>query len=623
MKEFIGPQRVRIRQARTMENLRDLLNYCLDRDAEGEALLFRKTPFDESEKRSYRELAEDIYALGEALLFDPALQTLPPSAAAAHEGPAAAGLRRHRIAILGENRYEWILAHNAAAFGAGLSVPLDKQLSPPEVINLLRRAHASVFFLDADKKEILEHVLSAETDLRRIILFGSASGALVEELRDERLAGFDAYLDRGRSLRRGGSRRHEQSDIDPNAPMAIYFTSGTTAQSKGVLLSHRNVLSDAVAAFETVDIMSCRRGLSVLPLHHTFENTVGIYCYWLAGITLCLSDGLHYLLQNLKEWDIEIMITVPLMLERIESMAKKSIRRKGLEAKIQKAFKLSAFTRRFGLDLRRTLFASLLEQLAPKLHIVIVGAAALRPSTQRFFNDIGINTYGGYGLTETAPVLSCCNRQFNKIGSVGQPVHGVRILIDSFEKDNEGHDIGEILAQGPNVMLGYYENSAATDEVLENGLFRTGDIGYLDKDGVIYITGRAKSMIVLQNGKKLFPEESEALLNRYDGVASSMVFQQLNAQEKDEICARLCLEKDRLPEGIESDDQIAEYLEKILGEVNAEVAAYKAIQYVIWNEEAPVMTATLKIKRAQEQAAVRDRLAAAGKTVKDLHLRRF
>lgn len=622
MLETLGKCRVEAKNIDNVHNLRDLLLRSVVLNPNAEAIIFRKNPFEDPITKTYFELAEDIFSVGEALQNDLSI-VIPDSVKYFNQAPHADNLRKMRIAILGENKYEWIVAHNVAIFGAGISVPLDKQLSSKEVINLLNRSHSSILFLDSNKKEILNDVLKSETDLCKIYLFGSETDNLLKEITDIRVSSFAKLLELGINLRKNGSSTFENLDINPDHPMAIYFTSGTTAQSKGVILSHRNVLTDAIYSFQTVDIMGCKRGLSVLPLHHTFENTVGIYCYWLAGITICLSDGLHYLLQNLKEWNIDIMITVPLMLERIESMAKKTMRKQKLDSKFTKAQKISNILLKFHIDIRRKLFSNLLEKLAPNLKIVIVGAAALKSDTQIFFNSIGINTYGGYGLTETSPVLSCCNKQFNKIGSVGQPLNNVAIKIDSFEKDKDGHDIGEILAKGENIMLGYYANEAATREVLEDGYFRTGDIGYLDEHGVIFITGRAKSMIVLQNGKKMFPEETESLINSYDGISASLVYHQINSLGKDEIVCRLCIDKSQLPENISTDDDISEYIKQILLSVNSKSASYKNIQYMIWNEETPIMTATLKIKRLQEQKAINERLNKLNKGVKDLHLQRF
>ncbi len=619
---MVGKCRVTATHIENVSNLRELLLRSVMLNADAEAIIFRNDPYEDAKVKTYSELAEDIFSIGEALIKDTTI-ILPEKIKEFNLGPCASQLRRNRIAILGENKYEWIVAHNAAIFGAGLSVPLDKQLSPTEVCSLIDRSQSSIFFLDSSKKDILEAVLSAENQIQKVYLFGSNSKSFADELKDPRVSSFSDLLELGRALRTNGSTDFEHLPIDADAPMAIYFTSGTTSQSKGVLLSHKNVLSNAIASFETVDIMSCKRGLSVLPLHHTFENTVGIYCYWLAGITLCISDGLNYLLQNLKEWEIEIMITVPLMLERIESMAKKTMRKQKIDAKFEKGQKISSLLLKLKIDARRKIFAALLNKLAPKLRIVIVGAAAMKPETQSFFNSIGINAYGGYGLTETAPVLSCCNRQFNKYGSVGQPINGVTIKIDSFEQDKNGNEIGEILAKGPNIMLGYYENQEITDEVMDGSYFKTGDIGYLDKDGVLFITGRAKSMIVLQNGKKMFPEESEALINAYDGIASCMVYHQISKLGKDELVCRVCIEEDQLPDDIKSDEDISKYLSDILNDTNSKSASYKNIQYLIWNNEKPIMTATLKIKRAQEQAAINAKLKSLNKSLKDLHLQRF
>ena len=631
MQQTIGPKRISFPKTESLRDLRELFYERVHACPDGEAIIYRNEPESPETVISYQKLEQDVGYLGEVLCL-PDYQLVPDTVLAETEGPCALDLHRPRFAILGENRYEWILAHLAISFGAGLSIPLDRQLAADEALNLLSRAHATVLFLHYEKEEVLRGVLAQPQELKKLILFGPDPKACLARLEAEGLLNaslevicFEDLLFLGQKLKEQGSSLFDSCPIKPEAPMAIYFTSGTTAMSKGVLLSHKNVLSNVLSCAQSVDINNCHRGLSVLPLHHTFENTVGIFAYLFTGITCCIASSLRYIQRDLKEWHIDVLICVPLLLEKLQSAVLKKLKRGGLEARFEKGRKISSTLLKFRLDFRRKIFSQLLSQLAPDLKKIIVGAAALSPEVQQFFNDIGISTYGGYGLTETSPVLSCCNRWFNKMGSVGQPIKGFEIRIDGDEVDEQGHTRGEILARCPSIMCGYYLNQEQTNEVIDaDGWFHTGDIGYLDEDGVLFITGRAKSMIVLQNGKKIFPEEPESLIAPTPGVVAVMVYKELSNFSKDDICVRLQIDPSALPEEIERNDAaIAAYLRQVIDEVNQKMAEYKAIRYCIWNEEPPVMTGTLKIKRNEELKSIQARLKAAGKDVHTANFERF
>jgi long-chain acyl-CoA synthetase len=403
-------------------------------------------------------------------------------------------------------------------------------------------------------------------------------------------------------LREQEDRSYEETEIHADEMSLILFTSGTTSASKAVMLSHRNLASNIYALNCCEEIFPTDVNIAFLPFHHTFSST-GITFILSKGATNVFCDGLKYIAQNLKEYQVSVFICVPLIIEAIYKKIFQQAKKQGKDVLLRRMMKLSSILLKLGIDVRRKLFHSVLEQLGGKLRFVISGAAAISPEVAKGFNELGILTVQGYGLTETAPVLTAENAKSIRTGSVGVSMCNVKLKI---HEPNE-NGIGEVIAQGPNVMLGYYENPEESAKVLRDGWFFTGDLGYMDEDGFLFLSGRKKNVIVLKNGKNIYPEELEILLNKLPYLEESMVF----GWEKGDdyvISAKLVYKEDTILEmypefkgedGLDK-ERFSEMVQKDIDEINALMPAYKHIKRLLLNDEPTVKTTTAKVKRFEE-----------------------
>lgn len=613
MKTITGKRQ--IEREGSFTNLRDILDLAVERYADYPAYIFRSDRKDEQDlsiTKTYTELRDDINAFSAALIERGILNPF--------EG------EREHISVIGANSYPWVVTYNAVLFGLGVGVPLDKQLSEPEVISLCQRGKVNVFAFDYAHRNLVSPVADGNPQIHHFILMDREDKA--DELKEEfpDLLVFSELVREGHSLPQEKRDRFRALPIDEKRMMAIYFTSGTTSQSKGVMLSHHNITQNVHQGMGTVPLPIGIRTLSVLPLHHTFEATVGMHCLWALGITICINDSLRNLVKNLKEWNVFMMLTVPLMLSTVQRQILKGIRQKGKEKSFNFAVKLSRFLMKLGIDARRKLFSSIYDTLGHNLTWLVSGAAALSPELHQFFKDIGIDCLSGYGLTETSPMIAACIPQINNAGSVGPIMHKVTVAIDSKSGGNSADTAGEILVKGENVMLGYYENEEATAECFtEDGWFKTGDIGYIGKDDCLYITGRAKSVIVLSNGKNAFPEELESMFSEVQGVKSLMIWGEPTERGGVDLCARFEIDRENVPSGVEgrSDEAISAWLAKEVERVNEKMTEYKKIKLFVWDDSTPIMTTTMKIKRNPELDRIHARLKATGQSMRDVDGKRL
>lgn len=584
-------------EQKRFQTIRELLQFCAEEYADLPVYRYHEYPEGPEVVRTYREYVKEIDYFGTGLM--------------------QLGLKDTHVVVVGTNCYEWAIAHNGIVNGVGVSVPLDRQLPEPEVISLAQRGKASAFIYNGPHHEIALAVAAANKDIRYFICM--KPGIVSESLRkaDPRFMEFKDILDKGRQALEAGDRSFVEATIDPQAMCSLLFTSGTTAMSKGVMLCHRNITHNIYAVASTIKIEPGQRALSVLPLHHTFENTVGMYMLQAYGCCICFADGLRYLSQNFKDWQINILIAVPLLFENIYHQIQKTLQKSGKKGLVSFMRKLTSILRKIGIDLRRKLFHQIIDALGGGMNLCVCGAAAIDKDIVRFFNEIGIEFLCGYGLTETAPVIAACNQHVNVYGSVGHPAASIEMAIDT--PDSKPGAVGEIMTRSESVMLGYYENQQATDEVMtDDGWFRTGDSGYLDKQGCLFITGRIKSMIVLTNGKKAFPEEIEFLLNRIPGIKESIVWGDTTTRETVDICAKLVIDKEELPEDqAKGTEQIAQYLNEQIKLVNQQMPPYKAIKYFVMSEQELIKTTTLKVKRPSEHKRISEQLEKSFSTMKN------
>lgn len=500
-------------------------------------------------------------------------------------------LKNKRIAILGRNRYELALGHLTSLLGGIVSIPLDKDLQIDELENSLIRSKADAIYFDEKYIEKIEEIKSRNTtNVKQYICMSKMSGYDdIHTLKEE-----------GQKLLEKGNKEYISAKIDENAMNILLFTSGTTSKSKAVMLSQKNIASNVYAMQRVEDIRSTDSNLAFLPMHHIFGSTCLIMMLS-CGVRNSFPDGLRYVSQNLKEYEVSVFVGVPLLVEAIYNRIVKEIEKQGKTKLIKNAIKISNFLLKFHIDIRRKLFKQIIDQLGGKMRFVISGGAPLDPKIQKGFIDLGIDMVQGYGLTETSPVIAAENMYKSKTGSIGIPMENVTVEI--VNKDDNG--IGELRAKGPNVMLGYYENEEETKNVLKDGWFYTGDLGYIDKEGFIFITGRQKNMIVLKNGKKIFPEEIETLVNRIDLVEECMVFGMPDEVDKNDVklSVKVVYNKDEIKQkyGDISLDEIRDIIwNRIKNEVNTTVPRYKHIMNMILTDKELIKTTTKKVKRNEE-----------------------
>lgn len=497
------------------------------------------------------------------------------------------GLKDKRIAVIGENRYEWEIAYLSIVCGTGTVVPLDKSLPENELESLIERSKAEAIICSQKYVEILK-----KTKLKYII-------SMDLENDNDGIISQKRLISEGIQLVKSGDASFTNAKIDNEKMSIMLFTSGTTSISKAVALSHKNICSNLMDISSILDVNSSDVFLSFLPLHHVFECTVGFLYPISIGGSIAFCEGVKHMAENIKEFEITAMISVPAVFDIIYRKVMKTIEKKGKLANLEKGKKVSQFLLKMKIDLRKQLFKEVHESLGPKLKLVVTGGAALDPETEKGFNDLGFDVEQGYGLTETAPVIAAETPKCRRLGSIGKKFPSVEVKID--DPDEEG--IGELMAKGPSIMLGYYENEEATKSALESdGWFHTGDLARIDKDGFIYISGRKKSVIVLNNGKNVFPEEIETLLNKVEGIKETFVFEKKEDDGDVKVCVEIVYDKELIKElyNIEGEENIKEFLWDKVKEVNKLMPKYKYVREMVITEEPLIKTTTLKIKRHEE-----------------------
>ena len=500
------------------------------------------------------------------------------------------GLKGKRIAIIGKNRYEWAISHFGALLGEIVSVPLDKDLQYDELENSLIRSKADCIIFDEKLKNTIDEIKK------------NNNTQLTEYISMDKLDGYkniEQLIKDGEKLIKSGKKDYINAKIDENKMNILLFTSGTTSKSKAVMLSQKNIASN-IYAMQCVEDINCNdTNIAFLPFHHIFGSTCLIMMV-ANGAKTVFPDGLRYIKQNLNEYKVTLFVGVPILVEAIYKTIMKEVEKQGKTKIIKGAIGVSNFLRKMNIDVRKKLFKQIIDALGGKLRFVISGGAPADPEIAKGFNDLGIKLVQGYGLSETAPVIAAENEKVIKPGSVGLPMLNDEVEI--VNKDENG--IGEIRVKGPNVMLGYYEMPELTAEVLKDGWFYTGDLGYIDKDGVLFITGRNKNMIVLKNGKKVFPEELETLVNRIDLVEECMVFGLPDKDDKNDVklSVKIVYNKDVAEEKYagKSFDELYKIIWDKIKELNTSFPRYKHIQKLILTDKELIKTTTKKVKRQEE-----------------------
>ncbi len=496
------------------------------------------------------------------------------------------GLKGKRVAILSKNRYEWALSYVSLLLGGIVAVPLDKGLTDIEIENSIIRSKVDAIIYEDKYQEIVDKIKKQNnSNLKEFICMEKVQNT--KYIKD--------LIEMGKNEIEKGNKEFVDFEIDSKALATLVFTSGTTSKSKIVMLSQYNIARNISDMQLVEDFRSTDVNLAVLPFHHTFGST-GQLIMLSSGITTVFPDGLRYIAQNLKEYHVTFFVGVPILIETIYKKLNEGIAKKGKTKMVKIAKVFTNILLKFGIDIRRKVFKEIIEELGG-LRFVISGAACLDKKVEKGLNELGILTVQGYGLTETAPVLCAENYKYRKYGSIGFPMKNVQIRIE--DKNEEG--IGELVVKAPNVMMGYYEDEEATKAILKNGWLHTGDYGYIDSQGYVYITGRKKNLIVLKNGKKIFPEEMEEHINKIDLVEDCFVF---GMPKGDDVVLSVKIKYDEEVAKENYSHLNKEELKKVIWdkvkETNKLVPKYKYIKNMILTNEEFAKTTTNKIKRFEE-----------------------
>ncbi len=564
-----------IYQTRKINDLKDMMVQSASLFGSRDAFLI-KGKNGEYYGKTYAQLKEELDAFGTALID--------------------MGLKDKKIAILSQNRAEWCTTYLTVTGGVGVVVPLDRELPFNEIENLISRAGASAIVFSSKYAEDMAK-LAGNSNIDFFINMD------LEEDEGPNLLSLSGLIDKGRELVAAGDRRYLDAVIDPDSMAALIFTSGTTDLAKGVMLSSKNIVSDVRSVCSMLYLDETDSSISILPLHHTYECTANFLVMMYNGCCFSFNEGLKYIVQNMQETRPTILMLVPLILEnmhkKIIKQASKSLLSK---LKLNLAIEISNFLYYFlKIDIRRKIFKQIHNIFGGRVRLVISGAAAINPDVSNDLCAMGIRIVQGYGLTECAPIVSVNNDRGFRHDSAGKALAGVEITVENVGEDG----IGEFVISGDNVMLGYFENPSATARVLKNDRLYTGDLGYIDEEGYIFITGRKKNVIVTKNGKNIFPEEVEAYLAKCPYVKESLVWGRYQEESGEtEVNAQIVVDvdeiKERLHLNIISNEEIYKLIHSEIREINKQMPLYKRIKNFTLREEEFAKTTTKKIKRYVE-----------------------
>ena len=496
-----------------------------------------------------------------------------------------AGYQDKKIAVIGRNSYKWAISYLAASI-VGIVVPIDKELHTDEIINFLNISGASVILGDDKNLKLIKQDIKNIDHEMAFINFDLKSN-------NDFFYGFDAFKSAGLYHLDNDQNPFKRITVNPDEMHFLLFTSGTTGNSKGVCLSHRNICSNIFSIGSIVKVDTTTSILSILPIHHTYECTLGFLLVISSGGTISYCSGFRYLADDFVLYKPNIILSVPLLLEKLHEKIMKALK----EALPEKYFnKNKHIIDAVPFFLRPFIKKKIAKSFGGNLKKIIVGAAPIDPELMKSFNKFGILVLSGYGLTECSPLVAGNNDLFHNFSSTGLPIPNVEYIIDN--PNEEG--IGEILVKGPNVMLGYYQNEQATKESFKDGYFKTGDLGKIDENGWLYITGRSKSVIITKNGKNVYPEELEELLYKSDYIEEALVKGDYNEKHQDtEVTALIVPNMDNIKKEIAkpTKEDITKIINNAIKAINAKLPTFKHIKNVSIRNEEFEKTTTQKVKR--------------------------
>ena len=525
------------------------------------------------EEKTYGMFKDDVIGLGTGLI-------------------ELLGQKDKRVVIISETTYEWYVSYMAMLVGVGIAVPMDKELPDNEFVNLVKRSKATTVIYSPRKKELIEKTRAELTDVEYFVEMYSDKTLNGKDI------GFEEVKKVGKKLHENGNNKLLDTKIDPNDFKLLIFTSGTTSAAKGVMVCNRNLTANVYACQKYVYLKTSDRLFSVLPLHHTYESTIGFLYPFSQGASVAVCEGLKYIVPNMKETQPTALLAVPLLIESLYKKINQTIKKSGKEPLVNSMLYISNVLRNVGIDIRRKVFSEILDNLGGNMRIIVSAAAPMDKKIGKWVDNIGIEFLQGYGLTETAPISALTPEADTRIGSVGKAVVGAEIKI----KDPDENGEGEVLIKSETLMLGYYEMPEETAEVVKDGWFNSGDVGYLDKDGYLYITGRSKNVIVTANGKNIYPEEIETLLAKVPLISECMVY---GKGEKDDLTVSLKVIpnysyiEENIAKGL-SEEEIYNLIWEEVKKINKGLTSYKAIKYMEIKHDEFEKTTTMKIKRYAE-----------------------
>ncbi len=554
-------------------DLRDMLEKSEKLYGDRPAYVFKTEEEGKFREITHKEFRNDVKALGTKLVN--------------------MGLKDKRVAVISENRYEWGIVYLAVVNGTGIIVPLDKSLPENEIESLMIRSEVEAIVYSEKYNDVMNKIRKENTTKVKYFI------SMDLEKEEDGVYSESELIKQGKELLEEGNREFLDAKIDAEKMSIMLFTSGTTAMSKAVMLSHKNICANLMDITSVLRIYDTDRFLSFLPLHHTFECTTGFLYPLSRGSSIAFCEGIRHIADNLKEYKASVMVSVPILFEAMYKKVMKTIEKKGKLKSIQKGIKISQFLLKFGIDIRKKLFKEIHETLGGNIRVFVAGGAALDPETEKGFNELGFTLYQGYGLTESSPVISVEDDKYQRLGSIGKAFPSLDVKID--DPNEEG--IGELLVKGPSVMLGYYNNEEATKETItEDGWLHTGDLAKIDKDDFIFISGRKKFVIVLKNGKNIYPEEIEALINKIEGIKESFVYGKPEEDGDYKICAKIVYDEELVEEiyGTKDPEQLKEKIWQEVKKMNKSMPAYKYVREISVTNKELIKTTTQKVKRFEE-----------------------
>ena len=500
------------------------------------------------------------------------------------------GLKNKRIAVIGENRYEWEIAYLSIVCGTGIVVPLDKSLPQNELEKVIERSGVEAIFYSEKYTDILKTIVGRG--------IGNLKTLISMDLKHhtEGIYSQNELISEGNKLVENGNKSFIDATIDNEKLSIMLFTSGTTSDSKIVALSHKNLVSNLMDIASSLDINSSDVFLSFLPLHHVFECTVGFLFSLYVGAETVFCDGIRYIVDNLKEYKVSVMASVPAIYERIFKIIRREIAgSNNLEEILENEEKY----KKSSMEEKKKVFKDIHDMLGGNIKLLISGAASLDKEIEEKYRNLGLNLVQGYGLTETSPVIGIGTNKYHKVGSIGKTVPSVEAKVVDCNKEG----IGELIVKGPNIMLGYYQNEEATKKAIVDGWFYTGDLARIDEEGYIFICGRKKNVIVLKNGKNIYPEEMENLINKIEGVEESFIYgKQLSSDKENiKIYAKIVYDEGVVKNAykVQSKEEIHKEIANKIREINSLMPKYKAIRGFSLTKEPLIKTTTNKLKRQQ------------------------